>query len=189
MAEDCTDLAANIFCFCRRYLISSLPTNANLARWRKIASENCSLCGIKQTQRHVVSFCLSALNNERFTWRHSSVLYTICQHLSSLMKNGDKLFADFIGFESTSSLFESSRPDACIVTANGKILPLELTVWHELNFGKARDYKEKRYRDLRKDLKINCTKFEISFIEISALEFVPTSIKEFKKTCILRALE
>ena len=53
---------------------------------------------------------------------------------------------------------------------------------HELNFEKARDYKEKRYRDLRKDLKINCNKFEISFIEISALGFVPTSIKEFKFT-------
>ena len=177
-------LPPNIFCFCRRYLISSLPTNANLARWRKIASENCSLCGIKQTQRHVVSFCSSALNNGRFTWRHNSVLYTICQHLSSLMKNGDKLFADLIGFESTSSLFESSRPDACIVTANGEVLPLELTVCHELNFEKARDYKEKRYRDLREDLKINCNMFEISFIEISALGFVPTSIKEFKKRVI-----
>ena len=99
------------------------------------------------------------------------------------MKNGNKLYADLIGFESTSSLFESSRPDACIVTANGEVLPLELTVCHELNFEKARDYKEERYRDLRKDLKINCTKFEISFIEISALEFVPTSIKEFKKAC------
>ena len=124
MAEDCTNLAAK----------SSLPTNANLARWRKIASENCSLCGIKQTQRHVVSFCSSALNNGRFTCRHNSVLYTICQHLSSLMKNGNKLYADFIVFESTSSLFESSRPDACIVTANGEVLPLELTVCHELNF-------------------------------------------------------
>ena len=88
------------------------------------------------------------------------------------MKNGNKLFADFIGFESTSSSFESSRPDACIVTANGEVLSLELTVCHELNFEKARDYKEKRYCDLRRDLKINCTKFEISFIEISALGFV-----------------
>ena len=79
-------------------------------------------------------------------------------------------------------MFESSRPDACIVTDNGEVLlPLELTVCHELNFEKARDYKEKPYRDLRKDLKINSTKFEISFIEISALGFVPTSIKEFKK--------
>ena len=136
-------LPPNIFCFCRRYLISSLPTNANLAKWRKIASENCSLCGIKQTQGHIVSFCSSALNNGRFTWRHNSVLHTICQHLSSLMKNGDKLFVDLIGFESTSSLFESSRPDACIVTANGEVLPFELTVCHELNFEKARDYKEK----------------------------------------------
>ena len=97
------------------------------------------------------------------------------------MKNGNKLYADLIGFESASSLFESSRPDACIVTANGEVLPLELTVYHELNFEKARDYKEKRYCDLRKDLKMNCTKFEISFIEISALGFVPMSIKEFKK--------
>ena len=95
------------------------------------------------------------------------------------MKNGNKLYAYLIGFESTSSLFESSQPDACIVTANGEVLPLELTVCHELNFEKARDCKEKRYHDLREDLKINCTKFEISFIEISALGFVPASIKEF----------
>ena len=93
----------------------------------------------------------------------------------------EQLYADFIGFESTSSLFESSRPDACMVTANGEVLPIELTVCHELNFEKARDYKEKRYRDLRKDLEINCTKCEISFIEIPALGFVPLSTKEFKK--------
>ena len=118
-------LPSNIFYFCRRYLTSSLPTNANLARWRKIVSENCSLCGIKQTQRHIVSFCSNALNNGRFTWRCNSALHTICQHLSSLRKNGNKLYADLIGFESISSLFESFRPDACIVTANGEVLPLE----------------------------------------------------------------
>ena len=32
-------LPPNIFCFCSSYLVSFLPTNANLARWRKIASE------------------------------------------------------------------------------------------------------------------------------------------------------
>ena len=52
---------------------------------------------------------------------------------------------------------------------------------HELNFEKARDCKEKRYRDLRRDLKVNCTKFEISFIEISVSGFVPTSIKKSKQ--------
>ena len=104
------------------------------------------------------------------------------------MKNGNKLYVDLIGFKSTSSLFESSRPDACIVTANGELLPLELTVCHELNFEKTKDYKEKRYRDLRKDLKINCTKFEISFMEISALGVVPTSIKELNKKRV-KALE
>ena len=99
------------------------------------------------------------------------------------MKHGNKLYADLIGFESTSSLFESSQPDACIVTANGEVLPLELTVCRELNFEKAGDHKENRYRDFRNDLKINCTKFEISFIDIFTLGFFPTSIKEFKETC------
>ena len=107
----------------------------------------------------------------------SYTLYDNTYH--SITKKGDKLYADLIGFESTSSLFESSRPDACIVTANGEVLPLELTVCNELNFEKARDYKEKRYRDLKEDLNINCTKFEISLTEISALGFVPTAIKEF----------
>ena len=176
-------LPPNIFCFCRRYLISSLPTNANLVRWRKIASENCSLCGIKQIQRHVVSFCSSTLDNGRFTWRHDSVLYTICQHLSSLMKNGDKQFADLIGFESTSSLHASGRELSNIVTANGGVLRLELTVCHELNFEKAGDYKEKRYRDLISNLVQLIFRSFLSFIEISALGFVPTSIKEFEKTC------
>ena len=35
------------------------------------------------------------------------------------------------------------RPDACKVTANGEVLPLEVTVCHELNFEKARDYTRK----------------------------------------------
>ena len=87
------------------------------------------------------------------------------------MKYWNKLYTDLVGFQSTSSLFESSRLDACIVTTNGEVLPLELTVCHELNFQKA-------IQDLRKDLKINCTESEISFIEISALGFVPASIKE-----------
>ena len=65
-------------------------------------------------------------------------IHNMSTPISSLMKNGNKLYADLTGFESTSSLFESSRPDACIVTANGEVFPLEVTVCHELNFEKAR---------------------------------------------------
>ena len=161
MAEDCTILATKYFLVLQKisHIISSHKRKSGKVE------ENCfrKLLPVWYTQRHIVSFCSSALNNGRFTWGHNSVLYTIRQHLSSLMKNGNKLNADLIGFDSTSSSFESSRPDECIITANGEVLPLELTVCHELNFEKARDYKEKRYRDLRKDLNINCTKGSVIF--------------------------
>ena len=54
------NLPSNIFSFCRRYPIVSLPTNSNLSRWEKISNETCTLCeNVKQTQRHIIYIMLS----------------------------------------------------------------------------------------------------------------------------------
>ena len=99
-------LPSNIFIFCRRYLIVSLPTNSNLSRWKKISSETCTLCeNVKQTQRHVISCCPKALEDGRYTWRHNSVLYTLCHHLSVAVNSDDKLYADLIVFQTSTILF------------------------------------------------------------------------------------
>ena len=46
-------LPANIFRFCRSYLVLSLANNSNLHRWKISNNGLCSLCNKLQTQFHV----------------------------------------------------------------------------------------------------------------------------------------
>ena len=63
-------LPANIFRFCRRYLVVSLANNSNLHRWKFSNNGLCSLCNKLQTEFYVFNNCKQAL--ERYTWRHDS---------------------------------------------------------------------------------------------------------------------
>ena len=63
-------LPANIFRFCRRYLVVSLANNSNLHRWKISNDGLCSLCNKLQTEFYVFNNCKQAL--ERYTWRHDS---------------------------------------------------------------------------------------------------------------------
>ena len=50
-------LASNIFSFCRRYLIVSLPTNSNLSRWKKNQQRNLHAvreCETNSTACHIM---------------------------------------------------------------------------------------------------------------------------------------
>ena len=164
-------LPSNIFSFCRRCLIVSLPTtNSNLSRWKTISNETCTLCeNVKQTQRHVISCCPKALEDGRYTWRHNSVLYALCHHLSVAVSSDDKLYADLIGFQTPTVLFRQHRPDACIVTSKGEMYVIEFTVCYEHNTTKAREYKEQRYRNLQDEIEIEYSVFKVVFIEITTL--------------------
>ena len=115
---------------------------------------------MKQTQRHVISCCPKALENGRYTWRHNSVLYTLCHHLSVAVNSDDKLYADLVGFQTPTILFRQHRPDACIVTSKGEIYAIELTVCYEHNTTKAREYKEQRYRNLQDEIEIEYSVFK-----------------------------
>ena len=50
--------------------IDTLPTAANLKRWKKSPSDLCKLCRCRQTTDHVLSNCKMALDSGRYTWRH-----------------------------------------------------------------------------------------------------------------------
>ena len=80
----------------------------------KISNESCTLC------ENV------ALEDGRYTWRHNSVLYTLCHHLSIAVNSDDKLYAYLVGFQTPTVLFRQHRPDACIVTGKGEIHAIEL---------------------------------------------------------------
>ena len=61
--------------------IDTLPTAANLKRWKKSASDLCKLCKGRQTTDHVLSICKVALDSGRFTWRHNCVISYIVKSI------------------------------------------------------------------------------------------------------------
>jgi len=63
--------------------VNMLPTNDNLARWRK-GSRPCKLCGAdRPTPAHVLSSCPVALKQQRYTYRHNQVLTVLYNVITS----------------------------------------------------------------------------------------------------------
>ena len=165
----------HIYSFCRRALIFSLPNKSNLKRW-KMANDNlCTHCQKAQTQLHVLSNCSAALTQGRYTWRHNSVLLTIAHYLAPLVGHAINLFVDIDGYRNPAMCFRTMRPDVVLVDHDNMIV-MELTVCFETNSIKSREYKKRRYKELKDDSLIHCNKFEIIFIEITTLGFVTNNI-------------
>ena len=55
-------LPANLFRFCRRYLVFSLANSSNLHIWKTSNNGLCSLCNKLQTQSHNFNNCKQALD-------------------------------------------------------------------------------------------------------------------------------
>ena len=175
-------LPKNIYTFCRRAIVFSLANNSNLFRWKKRANPDCNLCGKKQTQHHLMSFCKTALNQARYTWRHNSVLKTIASsHLQSVLTPlNASLYLDIPGYLNPSEIFESARPDLyMLVVCGDSVSAIELTCCFELNTEKARDYKATRYQELEKQMKSNKS-LKLILVEITILGIVTRDIRMFE---------
>ena len=48
--------------------IDTLPTPANLRRWKYSNSDKCKLCGNKGTTNHILNCCKIMLDTDRYTW-------------------------------------------------------------------------------------------------------------------------
>ena len=108
-----------------------------------------NLCLKPQTQLHIFNFCERTL--DRFTWRHNSILSSLCNHLNKKVYRDFKIFADLTNYENPGNLFKFKKPDI-VIKENDSITAIEFTCPFELNFIKSREYKEKKYRELKKDL-------------------------------------
>ena len=139
--------------------------------WKMANSSLCQLCHQAQTQLHTVSMCNVALKDRRFTWCHSSVLYTLYHYISALSRQTNTdVFVDLLGHDSPASFFNSKRPDLLIVS-EGNITAIELSICFETNFSKARSYKQNKYKNLKADLCKPCNCFKVIFVEFSTLGF------------------
>ena len=69
-----------------------------------------------------------------------------------------------------------------IVIINRKeVIVIELSVCYEACTEEARNFKKRRYQNLKSDLSIKWEKLNIIYVEITALGFVSRNIKDFAK--------
>ena len=151
-------LSEPAYLFVMRALVDALPTNSNLAMWKKISSSSCQACGSsKQTLLHVLNNCQNKL--DLYTWRHNNILLHLKNFIMSNLQDCD-VYCD-IAVESgqfkdakvrtvPSDIFVTNlRPDIVIVRRAIKhISLLELTVPFESNIAKAQERKADRYSPL-----------------------------------------
>ena len=180
-------LPGNIFAFSRKALIFCLTNKSNLYRWKLVENNECSFCKKAEMQLHILQNCVQYLI--RYTWRHDSVLWTLCKKISwCINEETTKIYVDLkcdeLKFTCSSELFESQRPDIVIVK-NKKVWVLELTICFETNTKKSRDYKQDRYKRLKDQLKIDCDEFEVIYFEVTSLGFISKeSMKQVTKLLV-----
>ena len=188
-------LPVNIHNFCRRYLVMSLANYSNLKRWKISSSGVCLLSGKLQSQLHVFNNCTGAL--DRYTWRHNSVIKTLCNHLPEKVTHGFRLYADIKGCDNPATLFRPqqqnitatgpqehsllhrARPDV-VIEIRDEIIVIELTCPFELNARKSREYKETRYKEIQGELLTPKSRFSLILLEVTSLGFVTENVKLFR---------
>ena len=156
--------------------IDTLPTAANLKRWKKSSSDLCKLCKCRQTTDHVLSNCKVALDTGRFTWRHNCVINFI---VSSIDKQYT-VYSDLPGHTAPGGgsippelCVTSQKPDIVILDKHKQTIHLfELTCPAERNLDTRHEEKTNKYAHFTTD--ITHFKCKVSCFEVSTKGFLNT---------------
>ena len=150
--------------------IDTLPTPANLRRWKYGSSDKCKLCSNKGTTNHILNCCSTMLNTARYTWRHNNIINYI---VSNVNKDTYKVYSDLPGWEAPGGgtipsdlCVTNLKPDIVIVDEPNKTLHIfELTVPLTTYIDQRNSEKSHKYAPFITDITnykctVNC--FEIS---------------------------
>jgi len=181
-----------LFQFVQKALQQQLPMAANLNRWKRTTNPFCDLCGGSkpQTNKHLLSNCSNPSMLERYTNRHNDVLKTLATWINENKSAAQKLFVDIDGLSPISDIFQDTcRPDLVIVNVD-VIVVLELTVCHESNLLKSRNYKLSKYSNIANFLlaRWHGTPVKLFTIEVSTLGFI-SDMTSFTKLINLPKLQ
>ena len=168
--------------------IDTLPTAANLQRWKKSPSDLCKLCRGRQTTNHVLNICSVGLNTGRWEWRHNCILNYI---VSSVNTDRFTVYSDLEGHQVAGGgtippeiCITGQRPDVVILDEEKKTINLfELTCPTEGNIEKRHKDKMDKYAHFLTD----CSNYtcSVTCFEISIKGYVSprnhTSLKELYK--------
>ena len=130
--------------------IDTLPTAANLQRWKKSPSDKCKLCLGRQTTYHNLIICKVGLNTSRWTWRHNNIVHYI---MDSLDKSKYTVYSDLPGQEAAGGgtippeiCVTPLKPDIVILNKHKKEMHIyELTCPLERNIEERHLYKQNKY--------------------------------------------
>ena len=150
--------------------IDTLPTAANLHRWKKSPSDKCKLCLGRQTTDHCLNICKMGLDTGRWTWRHNNILHYI---MDSLDKSKYTVHSDLPGQEAAGGgtippeiCVTPLKPDIVILNKHKKEMHIfELTCPLERNIEERHLYKQNKYAHFSTDItsfKTSITAFEVS---------------------------
>jgi hypothetical protein len=184
-------LPQSLYQFTRKALQQLLPTAANLARWKRIENPSCSLCKQPQTNKHVLSNCEHPIVLERYLHRHNEILNLLATWIAGSKSASQTLHADVASneFKPISDVFHTvCRPDLVLVNLNSNDV-LELTVCHETNLTKSKNYKQQKYKNIAANLheQFKNTELNIFTLEVSNLGFI-SDITDFIKSANLPKL-
>ena len=177
-----------LFRFVRKAFQQQLPTASNLKRWKRIDDPNCPLCHktALQTNKHVLSNCSAALN--RYLERHNKILLIIANWKLTHKRVDQRLLVDLpsADFESIDVAFQSSTRPGIVICEESKILVLELTVCHETNLQKSKQFKLNKYENINTCLQSSFKNIPVQVysMEVSVLGFI-SELKTFTNAAVL----
>ena len=168
------DLKQGTLKFLLNASIDTLPTAANLKRWKKTSCDLCKLCKRRQTTEHILSNCKVALDTDRYTWRHNCVINYIVTNVDPKFR----VFSDLPGH--TASGGGSIPPELCVTTLKPDIVILndqaksihlfELTCPSEKNIEERHTEKSNKYAHFTTD--ITDYKCKVEAFEVSSKGFL-----------------
>ena len=169
-------------------MMSQLPTLHNLKIWNCSATNQCPKCGEDQTNKHVLSNCSSHDALALYTDRHNQILEIIAKWIVPQLKACQTLYCDLSvpGAHTVCDLFNGVRPDLAVVSSH-KIVVGELTVCHETNLIKSRDYKLNKYANIEsaRASEFRNRPVKVCTIELSTLGLVVAEPDFFKVSGVL----
>ena len=149
-AEALEGLPPETFKFALNASHDTFPHNANLSLWGKKTSDQCLLCGERQSLIHVLNACTKALELRRYNERHDAVLSEPHQRIKEYLTPSMTSIVDLEDYQFPQQIARTDlRPDiVCWDEDQKKIVFVELTVCFETNFKAAADRKQEKYLDL-----------------------------------------
>jgi len=143
-----------------------------------------------QTNKHVLSNCGSLIVIEHYSHHHDDVLRILATWIIPTLWPEYTLHIDLLSddYLPLSNIFVSKRPDTAIV-GKSSFVTLELTVCHETNLIRSKQYKEAKYVALREDLVSGFRSHIVSrqSIEVTTLGFI-SNISGFTRKYLTNSL-